>query len=612
MAICNSGKIMKLHNVPFCFAFIAVAAVDPVLAQDEISDRARVILEKNCYQCHGIDHNFEDLDVLDGDILLMSRGSGSEGVRKKPFVTPGKPELSKIWEPIADGSMPPGEELSASDKATIRQWIENGAPFKKVTREERPFVSEDIILTAILADVRSLTDRGSRELNRYFSLANLHNNPGVSSEQLRLTRAALSKAINSLSRESSIVQPRLLPDTHDTVYAVDLYDLGWDEDLRRDGEGWNRVLKTYPYCVQPTEIAEFRKYREITRHFGHSFMDAACYMRADWFIEAATRPPLYESLLKLPNTLDELAEGLGIDINRNIAEGKIKRGAVLKSGVSAQNRLVDRHSLSRGAPFWVSYDFAANAGRSNVARFPLGPQFPKEKQAKYHFKFNDFAFTEDGSEIIWELSNGLHGYMIVDGKGHRIDRAPASIVWNKALANGNPEVINGATCMGCHMKGIRDFEDILLDSHAVRKPDPLERILEIVLEQDDMDRLIERDRSNYLQQLERAIGPFLKVGDDRNKDITRFPEPVSKVIAKFNQPLSITDVACELGLQDSSRLTTSGLGKLGLGVLERENGEIQRTFWAPTPEDRAGEPTTRFAIVVGQLDLGEPRPADAQ
>lgn len=601
---CSAASVVP--TILFLFAGFPCASAD-----EELTARARRILEESCYQCHGVDHNFEDLDVLDGDTMLRSRGSGSEGSLKKPFVTPGKPELSKIWEPIADGSMPPEGELSASDKATIREWIEQGAQFKKVTREERPFVSEDIMLTAILADVRALYDSGDPGFTRYFVLANLHNNPGVNSEQLTLTRAALSKAINSLSREPSIVLPRVLPNTHDTVYAVDLRDLGWDADLKphRVNEGWNRVLKIYPYCVQPTEIAEFRKYQQITKYFANTFIDAACYIRADWFIEAATRPPLYESLLELPDNLDELASSLGIDIRDNIVRGNIDRGAVLKSGVSAQNRLVDRHDLARGAPFWVSYDFAANAGRSNVTRFPLGPRI---EDKNYRYKYNSFAFKEDGSEIIWELDNGLHGYMIVDGKGQRIDRAPASIVWNKALANGNPEVINGATCMGCHMKGIRDFSDVLLSGHAVRDADAMEQILTVVRSRNEMDRLIERDRSRYLQQLERAIGPFLKIGGDKDKDISRFPEPVSKVIAKYNQPLTITDVACELGLQDAARLTTSGLGKLGLGVLESTDGEIQRTFWAPTVSDRDGEPTTTFAIVVGQLDLGEPRPANAQ
>ena len=39
-------------------------------------------------------------------------------------------------------------------------------------------------------------------------------------------------------------------------------------------------------------------------------------MRGDWFLATATKPPLYERLLDIPDTLDELADDLGIDISR--------------------------------------------------------------------------------------------------------------------------------------------------------------------------------------------------------------------------------------------------------------------------------------------------------
>ena len=42
--------------------------------------------------------------------------------------------------------------------------------------------------------------------------------------------------------------------------------------------------------------------------------------------------------------------------------------------------------------------------------------------------FADQAFEHDGGEIIFNLPNGLQGYLLVDGKGERIDEGPIEIV----------------------------------------------------------------------------------------------------------------------------------------------------------------------------------------
>ena len=66
------------------------------------------------------------------------------------------------------------------------------------------------------------------------------------------------------------------------------------------------------------------------------------------------------------------------------------------------------NSTSFGA-YWRSYDFATNAGKQNIFTHPL-------------------TFTPSGGEIIFNLPNGLQGYLLVDGRGSRIDDAPIAIV----------------------------------------------------------------------------------------------------------------------------------------------------------------------------------------
>ena len=65
------------------------------------------------------------------------------------------------------------------------------------------------------------------------------------------------------------------------------------------------------------------------------------YVRADWFIATATRPPLYHILLQLPNNAKLLEKRLRVDFEANFLRDRLARGAFAGSGVSGQNRLVE-------------------------------------------------------------------------------------------------------------------------------------------------------------------------------------------------------------------------------------------------------------------------------
>jgi serine/threonine-protein kinase len=80
------------------------------------------------------------------------------------------------------------------------------------------------------------------------------------------------------------------------------------------------------------------------------------------------------------------------------------------------------------------------------------------------------------------------------------------------------------------------------------------------------------------------MGPFLKAGDDREKDIRDFPEPVSALARWYLlQELTLEDAAVELGLQDAQKLQAAvennpRLAELGLGPLVR-GATIKRERW---------------------------------
>ena len=107
----------------------------------------RPILKAHCFHCHGEDGSKEGgLDVR------LRRLVVDVGGRSGPAVVPGKPEESRLYQLVRDGKMPKGDDdkrLPEADVATIRRWIEAGAPTLRpepldvpavmITEEERAF-----------------------------------------------------------------------------------------------------------------------------------------------------------------------------------------------------------------------------------------------------------------------------------------------------------------------------------------------------------------------------------------------------------------------------------------------------------------------------------------
>ena len=122
------------------------------------------------------------------------------------------------------------------------------------------------------------------------------------------------------------------------------------------------------------------------------------------------------------------------------------RAAFNASGVSRNNRLIERHESTNGA-YWRSYDFGGNADRKNVFAHPLGPGDGQD------------GFEHDGGETIFALPNGLQGYMLIDARGARIDKGPMEIVRDNKQADG--AVVNGISCMSCHNRGLIEKADQL-------------------------------------------------------------------------------------------------------------------------------------------------------
>ena len=568
-------------------ALLAVAAISSGVARAEgIAEKAREILSQNCYRCHGGTEEEANLNVLDYTVLTAD----PIDVDETPFIVASDLDKSRLWAAIDSNRMPPTDDdsgLSAEDRAVIREWIESGAARPRAA--VRPQVTELDVMLAIrndLQDPKSSLD-SDRRFKKYFSIAHLHNNATISDEDLKVYRAALSKAVNSMSSEPAIRVPRAV-DQHETVFVIDLRHYGWEQIV------WRQVLEEYPYGFTPSDQQSAQVHRQIRDLMGKA-SENQVFIRGDWFVNTATRPKLYHLLAKIPETLQELYDSQDVDFEKNFETGTLRRAGMFKSGVSEQNRLVEYHS-SRTGRFWISYDFEEKAGRSNLARFPLGPKFEENNFG------DELGFEHAGGEIIYDLPNGLHGYMLIADKGQRIPEGPISIVWDKNRFSGSPQIVNGLSCIGCHDQGIKDLKDDVRSGHALENNfDGVQKILQLYAPQEELQAAISESRRKYQERLLLTIGPALGI-----KSIDELPtkEPISEVVKWYTANIDLETAACELGFTINGlqeRVKSGPLNQLGLKPLSNEGGTIKRSYW-----ESQEAAVSVFQQTVTELGIGVP------
>jgi hypothetical protein len=545
-----------------------LAAEPSAQSGQELAARATGILREYCHRCHGVQFKAPAYDVLKREILIAPR----EGA--DPYITPGKPEKSELWdrmgspEPQTGDSMPPsGRKPSDADKEIIKKWIVAGAPFPKAT--SRTPVRDHDLVKAMVDHLRGLDD-GERRFWRYITLASLHNNPSIRDDELRLARAAVSKLVNSLSLRRKIVVPDVLGPSQ-TILAVDVRQLGW-----QDRDIWSTILRAYPYGLKFTNRRD-EDLRRLAGELSRLIDDEVGLpdVRADWFIDSASRPPLYHTILDLPDTAQLLEQRLGVDIESDFLNVNLKRAGFARSDVSRQNRVVDRHESARTDYYWKSYDFRTNEGPGNIFKCPLGPEFARNP-------FPRLAFEHAGGEIIFSLSNKLQAYLLVKADGTRIDDGPADIVGDDQKNAGTTQIVNGLSCMGCHKDGMRSFTDDLRVG-AELGGNARDTLALLVPKQKDLNAILTQDGAQYLTALEEATGTFLKIEEDKGKPIRAFPEPISSVAKLYQKDLGPDEMVAELGLKDVDELKrlvqdNIRLRKLGLGVF-LGNGAVKRTEW---------------------------------
>lgn len=465
-----------------------------------IALEAKEILLRHCYVCHGQDGADEG-----GFNSLMNR----DRMVATGNIVPGEPDKSLLFQQVANGRMPKdAEPLLESERLSLRGWITSGAPDFNPPVLAREFLSQEYLYSAVQADLEQQAEE-DRPWLRYFSLVHLYNS-GQSDDELTSYRHGLSKLINSLSFTVKITRPQPI-DKLETLLRIDL------RHFDGTAETWERVLEFHPYNVEH-DSPEARYCREATD-------TSVPVLGADWFVHAASRPPLYHELLDLPQTAAELETELEVNAAENIRQRSVARAGFNGSGVSRNNRLLERHSTAYGA-YWKSYDFSKNNGSANLFSHPLGPGAGP----------NDFQ--HDGGEIIFNLPNGLQGYFLADAAGNRINEGPTNIVSDPN--SPNQAVINGISCMSCHAQGMIDKRDQIRE-HVLKLPGAysradIEAVKSLYVPREKFAEFLEADRVRFRQAVEATGAPFTK------------SEPIFTLAKRFESELDFERVAAEAGL----------------------------------------------------------------
>ena len=523
-----------------------------VAAQQNIAQQAYAIFERNCLNCHGEHGAFTEEIVIDYTALIETGA-----------VVPRKPGASELYQRLIEKRlerrMPLGQPpLTPAAVDTIRRWILADAPNWADTPEsDSPFITPKEMLESIEKHVNSLAPF-DRTYARYFTMTHLYN-AGERAEALHAYQRALSKLVNSLSWGREVTIPQAI-DPEETVFYIDLRDYEWEIGTNR----WTQIEQMYPYSIEFNAPTQTNLHEKLT-DLREAMNCEVPFVHVDWFLATASLPPLYHDILDLPATDRELEDRLEVNVVenlRNAAGKRVWRAGFNDSGVSNNNRVVERH-VSRYGAYWKSYDFAGSVDTQYIFTNPL-------------------SFTHDGGEVVFNLPNGLQAYYLADAGGRRLDAAPIDIVSNPAASD--PTVRNGLSCIGCHTEGMKTFED-QVRGVVEKNPNPpydKARALSLYVDKATMDGFIDVDTNRYRQSLEAAGGIFGGI------------EPIQRFHEAFHAPLDIAHAAAVVGLTQQGFLSkirqSASLKNLGLLVLA--TGTIKRDTW-----------TSKYQDIVRALDF---------
>ena len=485
------------------------------VSRNKSTSLAYDLLQSKCAKCH---HPNSSLGTSFSDILdvdqLLSRG----------IVKAGDASQSLLIEVVEDGRMPAGgPALTEAEKQILRDWVNEGA--QNFTEIDKPnkfeFISNDDFEACIAKDFNTV-ELGDRHFVRYFTLGHLYN--ANKFEDLNKAKLALNKLLNSLSWETQIINAKPV-DPFGTLFRIDIRNYRWTEEM------WNEITQSNPFAsIESSPHLSVLKDQTLTE---------TPILRADWFIFQASRPPLYHSLLYdradipvrvgVTNAERRLEYLLSVDALQCDKDGTVTAAGFRQSNVTKSNRIIRRYDTPYGA-YWKSDDFKTRIGDQNILEHPVDAK-------------------RDGGEFIFSLPNGLHGYLITNKDGKRLDGAPTEVVVDPLRFHKDGVVLTGVSCMSCHTRGIKKHNDEVL---------PFFEQFEASLKKNSFSGEFER----LIAQVRTAYKPNKVLNDIYKQDEESYlkaiqltgnsveaSDPVHHAVSQFEAPLDIKTMAAEVGVE---------------------------------------------------------------
>jgi serine/threonine-protein kinase len=508
-----------IEVAPIPEAVAAPVIVDD-LSPEEIGKLATALIKDRCEVCH-------NQVVADGGFSIVSDVSAS--LESGKYLVAGEPENSLTYTRLAPlGNMPPNGNFTANEAKIIAAWITSGLATARTVVV--PLTNDDMVKN-IRSDLEKNIAAIDRPNIRYFSLQTM-NNAGATKEELNVYRQALAKTLNSVSSAPVVYKLKAI-DTQELIYRVNL-----TSDLGIAVPAFNRmVADTYVFTQ---DFQDSRRDRQKILAADHAFAKTETktniyVVRSDWFIATALLPANYALLLNLPKTILELETSLGINFQDNIKNKKIMRSGFKDSGVSINNRMIERHATNTGRYYWISYDFAGEASTQNILTRPLSINDLKESTAQ-----DAFRFTHDGGEVLFQLPNGFMGYYLLVAAGTAVEKGPLTIVKNKK----GPEeflqaIVNGISCLSCHAKGFLEKKDEvagIVAASADFSNEVKAFVKEVYPPEAQFKATMEKDTKTY-------IDAQIAAGIDVVRD-----EPVTPAFINYNAKMTKSKVLAELSI----------------------------------------------------------------
>ncbi|QDV78060.1 hypothetical protein K2D_16660 [Planctomycetes bacterium K2D] len=320
--------------------------------------------------------------------------------------------------------------------------------------------------------------------------------------------AASRLMIASTSRQIVLERSAPVPVT-ETLARIDLRDLRWD------AEAWLRLVKRYPYA-DPS-------------------IGPPLVVRADWLTvqlaDANESPAYYELLLgTAPKTRDEWLAALNVDKDAD---------PLLRFGLIEEDSGVARSKV-RWLESFPTLNGYAWGTRDSVEITP-------ENDPLEH---PDGQFKHDGEEWIVGVPKlslttrdrgVLQVYLLSNGQGQRVDKAPVDLVEDSSRFRSNAEIRNPGSCIQCHGEGLNEpsengLEDFVLKG-AQLFANGRDKLAEI--EAFHLGRIsLDRDNEGFGRIV------VALTGMDGEQAASAFRRSVER----FDDPLELSDVARELGV----------------------------------------------------------------